>query len=315
VRYICLAAILVALPLTASAQQHQPRQSGSENRRSDDTRSDSRREARTEGRNDPRAEDRRPPANTSAQPWWEHQLKPAWEQKQKPAWEQPQKPAWEQPRTPAWEVKQTPAWEKTGSRPMFDQQRGQSTIVNQRRARQYSPTVVYVVPRYGYFSNSIPTTTQFMATPPPPTQPVSFDPPPPPAVPMGALRIEVEPKESLQIYVDGVYLGTPADLGDELELTPGTRRIELRAREHHSLVFNAEIVDGRSITYRGSLEPAPQAPQVPKAPQAPEAVAPAVIAARATMYMIPGCYLGNVSPKSVALPAGCDISKLKTISP
>ena len=33
------------------------------------------------------------------------------------------------------------------------------------------------------------------------------------------------------------------------------------------------------------------------------------------MYVIPGCYMGNVSPKNVALPAGCDISKLTTISP
>ena len=37
---------------------------------------------------------------------------------------------------------------------------------------------------------------------------------------MGALRLEVEPKESLQIFVDGVYIGTPADLGDEIELRP-----------------------------------------------------------------------------------------------
>jgi hypothetical protein len=33
------------------------------------------------------------------------------------------------------------------------------------------------------------------------------------------------------------------------------------------------------------------------------------------MYLIPGCYMGNVSPKDVALPAGCDIKKLTTISP
>ena len=63
---------------------------------------------------------------------------------------------------------------------------------------------------------------------------------------MGALRLEVEPKESLQIFVDGVFLGTPADLGDELELTPGTRRVELRARGYRSLAFSAEIVDGRA---------------------------------------------------------------------
>ena len=62
---------------------------------------------------------------------------------------------------------------------------------------------------------------------------------------MGALRLDVEPKESLQIFVDGVYIGTPADLGDEIELAPGTRRIELRARGYRTLTFSAEIIDGR----------------------------------------------------------------------
>ena len=56
------------------------------------------------------------------------------------------------------------------------------------------------------------------------------------------------------------FVGTPADLGDEFELAPGTRRIELRARGYRTLTFSAEIVDGRSITYRGSLERLERAP-------------------------------------------------------
>ena len=31
--------------------------------------------------------------------------------------------------------------------------------------------------------------------------------------------------------------------------------------------------------------------------------------------MIPGCYLGNVSPTNVTLRPGCDLSKLTTITP
>jgi hypothetical protein len=130
---------------------------------------------------------------------------------------------------------------------------------------------------------------------------------------MGALRLEVEPRESLQIFIDGVYVGTPADLGDEIEIPPGTRRIELRAPGYRTLTFTAEIADGRSITYRGSLERFPDSPAAAAAPAAPAArVAPA---GSRVMYVIPGCYLGNVSPKNVALPEGCDISKLTTISP
>jgi hypothetical protein len=34
-----------------------------------------------------------------------------------------------------------------------------------------------------------------------------------------------------------------------------------------------------------------------------------------TLYLIPGCYMGNVSPKEMKLPEGCDLSKLTVINP
>jgi hypothetical protein len=34
-----------------------------------------------------------------------------------------------------------------------------------------------------------------------------------------------------------------------------------------------------------------------------------------TLYVIPGCYVGNVSPINLKLPAGCDITKLTTYVP
>lgn len=34
-----------------------------------------------------------------------------------------------------------------------------------------------------------------------------------------------------------------------------------------------------------------------------------------TLYVIPGCYVGNVSPKHLQLPAGCDLAKLTTYTP
>jgi hypothetical protein len=311
VRYICLVAIVLALPLTASAQQRraagrsdtnqaeQRRGERSGERRSDDRKSDGQ-------RSDGQRPGTRPPVSATPLPWWERQPAPWWEGKPAPAWENRNPPGWE-----------------TGNvaRALLDQQRLQQQRAQQlrhgqlpppgshRRSRSYAPSVVYVLPTYGYFSESIPTSTQFVATAPGPTAPVTPEPyelPPP----MGALRLEVEPRESLQIFVDGVYIGTPADLGDEIELAPGTRRIELRASGHRTLTFTAEIADGRSITYRGSLEsiaaPAPRT-DAPLAPSAP-------IGSR-VMYVIPGCYLGNVSPKNVALPAGCDLSKLTTISP
>ena len=89
--------------------------------------------------------------------------------------------------------------------------------------------------------------------------------------------------------------------------------IELRARGHRTLSFIADIADGRSITYRGSLESVtPSAPRT-DAPSARSA--PSAAAGSRVMYVIPGCYLGNVSPKNLTLREGCDISKLTTISP
>jgi hypothetical protein len=236
---------------------------------------------------------------------------------------------------PSWETKPLPGWEQGNvARAMLDQQRIQQQraemlrhnqlpqTANRRRSRSYQPSVVYVLPAYRYFPESIPTTTQFVATPPPPNVTVAPEPQEPPQAPMGALRIDVEPKESLQIFVDGSFVGTPADLGDEFELTPGTRRIELRARGYRTLIFNAEIVDGRSITYRGTLERietvAPEPPRAPKAPKASEAPQSPQVSqppASKIMYVIPGCYLGNVSPKNITLRPGCDISKLTTITP
>ena len=122
----------------------------------------------------------------------------------------------------------------------------------------------------------------------------------------GFLQLEVEPRQSLQIFVDGLYVGTLADLGDEIELRLGARRIELRAPGYRTLIFDTQIVPDRTIVYRGALEPianAPststQAPQAPRAPQAPEAPQAPRHPQSRPIYVIPGCYMGNVSPTAV----------------
>ena len=65
--------------------------------------------------------------------------------------------------------------------------------------------------------------------------------------------------------------------------------------------------------------PAPAVPAPPAAPaiEVPEAVSPPFVAPTGsrTLYLIPGCYLGNVPPDAGRLPAGCDISRLKTYAP
>ncbi len=34
-----------------------------------------------------------------------------------------------------------------------------------------------------------------------------------------------------------------------------------------------------------------------------------------TVYVIPGCYVGNLPPQNVKLPAGCDVKKVTTFNP
>jgi len=137
-----------------------------------------------------------------------------------------------------------------------------------------------------------------------------------PEPPTGRLIIEVEPVDILQVFVDGEYVGTPADLGSVLDLRPGSWRIEFRAPGYRTLTIDAQIVSQRSIVYRASLEriaptrvvPPPPAPAAPPAP-------PFTPSGNRMMYLIPGCYMGNVAPQDLKLPAGCDLSKLTTITP
>lgn len=142
----------------------------------------------------------------------------------------------------------------------------------------------------------------------------------------GTLRLEVEPAEILQVFVDGQYVGTPNDLRGELQLAPGSRRIEFRAPGHKTLTIDAQIVSQRAIVYRATLEPTAPVRVVPSPAPAPASarVAPAEPSTPApppapprnrTMYLIPGCYMGNVPPQDLKLPAGCDLSKLTTVTP
>jgi hypothetical protein len=83
---------------------------------------------------------------------------------------------------------------------------------------------------------------------------VDEGPPPPP--PTGILRLDVEPAALAQVFVDGEFVGTPADLDGRLELAPGTWRIEIRARGYEAIAFDVRIVEGRTITYRETLNKA-----------------------------------------------------------
>src|SRR5690606_13248008 len=133
----------------------------------------------------------------------------------------------------------------------------------------------------------------------------------------GTIRLDVAPAVPFQIYVDSYFVGTSNDLGNTLGLEAGPHRIEIRAEGYAPHVFDTKVAPGVAITYQAGLEPleAPQAPEasepVPQAPASGTAPAPGPT----TIYFIPGCYLGNLPPDALKMPAGCDLARLQTCKP
>ena len=127
----------------------------------------------------------------------------------------------------------------------------------------------------------------------------------PPAI--GLLRFDVTPR-SAQVFVDSFYAGTIADIEAQrvLTLAAGPHRIELRAAGYQPVTFDVRIDPSDTIVYRSALER-----------ERPAATAPT--AAKATgptrMYVIPGCYAGNMAPRADRLPSGCDIKQVRVIDP
>lgn len=161
--------------------------------------------------------------------------------------------------------------------------------------RQNHPRFVFLVP-YNYWDYRYPGMATAEA---PPKEQRKQEPR------SGALRFDVQPEKILQVFVDGYYVGTPEDFDSELELVIGTHTVELSAPGYESVKFEVKIDGTRPITYRGELKPLGEKPATEVAPPPPP-VPPS------TLYYIPGCYLGNVDPNTVALPANCDMSKLVT---
>lgn len=145
---------------------------------------------------------------------------------------------------------------------------------------------------------------------------------------IGRLLFEVTPRQTLQIYVDGYYVGTPDDYPDGIELPAGPHALELRGDNLRPHAAPVQIAASRTITYRATLDGAPPvsvshrdepaagvtgatAAAAPAPPLTAPSVPPAVPSA-SPFYLIPGCYLGNVPPDEHNTPPGCDRSQVRT---
>jgi len=101
----------------------------------------------------------------------------------------------------------------------------------------------------------------------------------------------------------GITSALSATSSGALVLDAGAHRLELRADGYESLTLDVQIAPAGLITYRSALKAVSAAP----APQAPASTDAAP--AHTTIYMIPGCYVGNLPPREAGLPAGCDESR------
>jgi hypothetical protein len=70
------------------------------------------------------------------------------------------------------------------------------------------------------------------------------------------VSFEISPSDAT-VLVDGTYVGTVDQFGPQTEplrLTPGRHRIEIRANGLQPMAFDANIVAGQVIPYRGTLQ-------------------------------------------------------------
>ena len=124
------------------------------------------------------------------------------------------------------------------------------------------------------------------------------------ALPTGRLFIDTEPATT-QVFVDGIAVGIVADFrGVGMLLTEGLRHVELRAPGYESASFDTNILSGEPAVHHGDLTAV--------RPVTGPSAAP-IRSGSDTFYVIPGCYLGNLPPNELALPAGCDLKKVRTI--
>ena len=120
--------------------------------------------------------------------------------------------------------------------------------------------------------------------------------------PIGRVHFDVAGAIDPQVYVDDYYVGMMSDfVGGEVPLDAGTHTIELREDTFESLRVDLRVPADGVITYRGAMRPI-QVERLERLErlERPESPPPT------TIYMIPGCYIGNVPPREASLPAGCD---------
>ncbi len=112
----------------------------------------------------------------------------------------------------------------------------------------------------------------------------------------GRLILDPQP-EGAQVFVDGYYAGIPEDFSSVSGggvLQAGQHRIDISAPGFEAVSLDVNIAPSQTLTYEGTLMPLPK--RQDEQPGKPT-----------IFYLIPGCYMGNIHPRDVKLPATCDL--------
>jgi len=133
----------------------------------------------------------------------------------------------------------------------------------------------------------------------------------PPAPPAGRLHLDVQSGIDPQIYVDGYYVGLFSDSNGDLMLDAGPHTIELKEEGFETLRVDVQVPLDGAITFRGELKRVVSSGADLLGPRAAVAdlAGPRPEVPPTTIYLIPGCYVGNVPPAEAKLPAGCDADR------
>ena len=134
---------------------------------------------------------------------------------------------------------------------------------------------------------------------------VSYPTWPTPQPTVGYVYLNLHSGGDPRIFVDGDFIGLFSDYAGRLRLDAGLHTLELRADGYAGLRLEVNLSVDEVITYDIDLRPIETAPPLPSAAE-PVPQPPASTPPPSTIYLIPGCYVGNVPPQQATLPAGCD---------
>lgn len=129
----------------------------------------------------------------------------------------------------------------------------------------------------------------------------------------GSLTIDTKDDDTpFAVFVDGLYVGSSEQLGESLTLDAGAHRVEVQADGHPAQRFSVRIAAGKTTTHATDLRASGTHDEGHAVEGA--AAAPTSDAGPARLFIIAGCYAGNVPPVPATLPAGCDPSRMTTLS-